>query len=368
MSLVEILIGTMLSLFLIGGLLQISNSTRVNNKLSDSLTEVQENGRFALEQVVSAVRYRGFQGCITSKVSLGAAGDSGDVASNKAKGIFVPSNTEGHIRGYDVGSDGSWNEVPPLADLAALANNGDPAAIDNSDVISIMYASPTKATLAVDMEKRDDTIEITSNPLRLKKGDLDYIGNCASIEAFRITNEVSDEEPFLLEHDSSLNEEPLGYGAVSSSSNTFFNGVYKAEDSSIRTLRVDTFYVGDTGRVGPSGNPIYALYRLDAMGETTELIEGVENLQVYYGEETNATDNIVRYVPATDVGDWANIKSVQLYMLIASTEASRNSTDDKLYDLGGFKVGSTSGADAQINADKRMRRVFSTTVNLRNIF
>ena len=144
-SLVEILIGTVLSLFLIGGLLQIANSTQNNNKLAGAMTELQENGRFALDEVVSALRYRGFQGCLTSKDELDTTGSNDEntaVFVNHASGLNVPSMNIGHLRGYDVSPTGTW--APALTgddpDLAALQTTVDPAPRPGSDIVSLTYA------------------------------------------------------------------------------------------------------------------------------------------------------------------------------------------------------------------------------------
>jgi len=62
-TLLELLIAMSMGLFLTASILQILTQTQVNHRLEDSLSEVQENGRFALEEIASSLRYRGFTSC-----------------------------------------------------------------------------------------------------------------------------------------------------------------------------------------------------------------------------------------------------------------------------------------------------------------
>ena len=62
-SLVELLIGLVLGLFLTGGAVQTFMVTKTSYRFSDSLARVQENGRFALELISRDLRMTGFFGC-----------------------------------------------------------------------------------------------------------------------------------------------------------------------------------------------------------------------------------------------------------------------------------------------------------------
>lgn len=375
LTLVEILIGTVLSLFLIGSLLQLSQSTRNNNQISSSLTELQENGRFAVEQMVNALRYRGFQGCLTSKDEVEADGESESDTSvyvTQADGLNIPSMDEGHLRGYDVSAAGTWAPLPTHADMTALSGTIDPTPRAGSDIISLTYANPRGVPLAESMTKRDDNLTIEHNNFGFEQGDVVFIGNCTSIESFRISNEVSEDAPFVLEHAASMNaltgNPNKTRDNVSASTNTFLDQIYETGDSAIRLYNSDTYYVADTGRNGPQGGDIYALYKLDAQGDTTELIEGIENIQILYGEETDATTNTIRYVPAsTGDLDMKKVKSIQISMLVHSISQSRQSYDQNTYSLLDQDIAHESTTITH-QGNKMMRRTYTTTVNLRNQF
>ncbi len=112
------------------------------------------------------------------------------------------------------------------------------------------------------------------------------------------------------------------------------------------------FYVG----IGASGQP--ALFQMDFGGDGVpeELIEGVENIQVMYGE-LDIFGN-VNYLEADAVVTPGNIVSIRVSLLVRSNEAADLEVDDQTYDLQGTIVDPID--------DSRLRQVFSTTVAVRN--
>jgi type IV pilus assembly protein PilW len=63
LSLIEILVSLMISLFLIAGVIQLFISSKQTYRSYDALSRLQENGRFALEAMSRDVRMAGFTGC-----------------------------------------------------------------------------------------------------------------------------------------------------------------------------------------------------------------------------------------------------------------------------------------------------------------
>jgi type IV pilus assembly protein PilW len=93
-------------------------------------------------------------------------------------------------------------------------------------------------------------------------------------------------------------------------------------------------------------------------GAADELISGVENMQVLYGEGTGNGD-VTRYISADKVTDWANVLTVRL-ALLASSEAgvSGTSSGQKYVLLDAPPI--TAG-------DTLVRRLYTTTITLRNL-
>lgn len=113
--------------------------------------------------------------------------------------------------------------------------------------------------------------------------------------------------------------------------------VYQSNICNTALARVTKIY---SIRTGQSGNP--ALFRSTNGGDPEELVEGIENLQILYGEDTDG--NIVpnHFVNAAGVTDMANVTSIR-FTLTARTL--------------GTNITSSGG---------RLTREFTSTVTLRN--
>lgn len=105
-----------------------------------------------------------------------------------------------------------------------------------------------------------------------------------------------------------------------------------------------------------AGSNGLGLFR-DTTGVAQELIEGVENMQIVYGEDTDADGTPNYYVPAGTAGlNMAQVVSVRVSLLIRSS-------DDLLTSQ---PIAYTYNGVATTPADRRLRRVFSSTITLRN--
>ena len=123
-----------------------------------------------------------------------------------------------------------------------------------------------------------------------------------------------------------------------------------------RLMPVETviYWVGDNG-TGP------ALWRTIGNNAAEMLVEGVQALQVAYGEDTDA-DRIANDYFAADAVAWNDVISVDLAMLVRSEETGLE-VDESTYlllepALGGMTLGPYE--------DRRQRMLFTTTATLRN--
>ena len=127
-----------------------------------------------------------------------------------------------------------------------------------------------------------------------------------------------------------------------------------------QVVPVDTvvYYIraSDTLRDGVA-NP--SLWRIIGAGAPQELIEGIEEMQVLYGEDTDGDRLVNSYVTADAVTNWAGVISVTFGMLIRSVEPNSPEEDTRTYTL---LPGNTVGP---FN-DHYERTLYTTTVTLRN--
>ncbi|MGZ8267113.1 MAG: PilW family protein [Burkholderiales bacterium] len=90
-----------------------------------------------------------------------------------------------------------------------------------------------------------------------------------------------------------------------------------------------------------------------------EVVTDVDNMQLLYGEDTNNDLVADRFVSINNVANVDNIVAVRVALLFSSAQLGVSLvTDTATYDLNGVAVGPFN--------DNRIRRVMTTTFNLRN--
>lgn len=119
-----------------------------------------------------------------------------------------------------------------------------------------------------------------------------------------------------------------------------------------------------------NGRPIPTLKMLDVTGENAgqgpiSLVEGIENLQLDYGLDTNADGYPESYTmaPATTT-DWSNVMAVRVNLLARNTECTGGYADNKSYTLGA--VGAVSAPASTCTGGDYKRHVFSELVRAVN--
>ncbi|MGI2028826.1 PilW family protein [Endozoicomonas acroporae] len=110
-------------------------------------------------------------------------------------------------------------------------------------------------------------------------------------------------------------------------------------------------------RKGSDNRQLFALYRNDV-----EMVEGVENLQILYGLENNAQ---TQYCDAKQLEDSSacpgNITHIRISMVVASSNNVHSVSESQSFDI------LNHGSDGTLTKnDRRLRRVFTTTIQLRN--
>lgn len=357
-SLVETLIASALGIFMLAGMLQVMNGTRQTNRLESALTDLQETGRFAIDALSETVSYRGFQGCmipVTLDVTEEDDVNWDNATYTQPRALNFPSTNlaQTSLRGYEVDATGQWIPDPSAistnTDIVALKTNNAIRPIPGSDVISIQFADPSGAPLSSNMNSNLSDVVIDDTSLNLQQDDLVFVGDCALGDLFRVSNMPGTTAPIALEH------------SISSNSVNSLRRAYTT-DAQLRRFHVDTFFVGDTGRRNMTNKPIYALFQYDAYGNTNELIEGVESLQVLYGEKM--ASGSVAYRTSSATLNMRKVVSVQIGLLVTSPIEAAPDVDTNTYALPGENIGPNTAIAH--SGGKFFRKVFSRTVQLRN--
>lgn len=132
-----------------------------------------------------------------------------------------------------------------------------------------------------------------------------------------------------------------------------------ATDPEVRPYFVHIYYISPNS-VGNDGIP--SLKRIEIRANnfnTVPLVEGIENMQFLYGVDTTGNGSPDSYVnDPTTIADWADVVTVQAFLLVRNLEATQGYSDDKSYTLG--------DVDIAAPGDAFKRHVYSTSVRLTN--
>jgi type IV pilus assembly protein PilW len=168
---------------------------------------------------------------------------------------------------------------------------------------------------------------------------------------------VSGTGPKSLEHGAGIDGDPDN---TTGNLSTNFGG-----DAEVMKLVTRAYYIGWRGddNNNPPGLFMQEMSK-GGMGNAQELVESVDSMQIVYGEDTNADSSADVYRLPAAVTDWSRVVSVRLGLLVRTPEQSGPDVDIKVYDV--LSDGSASDNHDPTD-DRRQRRIFGTTVQLRNL-
>lgn len=320
MTLVELMIALALGLFLVGGVLYVFLGSKINYNVNEHLSRMQENGRFGMAMLTRDLRQSGFLGCAQNVDRI--KNTLNDTASD-----YLWRFDEA-VNGFEATPSG-W--TPSLDSTIPAPKSG-------TDVVTLRRTNVDGLDVTQHNTPSAD-IKVLNNDI-LEVGDIAMVTDCKDAAIFQITNINSTGGGFNLVHNT-------GTGTPGN----FTSDLGKDFENNGKVFRMETatYYVADPG------NGVGSLWRKINDEDAEELIPGVEDLQLLYGEDTNDDRRADQYVTA-DAVNLDNVVSIRTALLVTSLDEP--STESVPYDFVHF-------SDAN-PGDNRLRREFTTTVNLRN--
>lgn len=356
-GLIELMIAITLSLVLSAAVIQVFVSSKNNYRLQDSVAILQENGRFAISYLAEDIRMAGFSGCSSiDKVAI----------NNVVKTVPTGSNTQLDPNSVLFDSSAIVRGVDNVQDSNATFGTSGLKAKDGTDVLIVRRAVSGGASVSSALAAFTSDIPINVNSLGLKNGDVLVISDCANADLFRVTTVTGAATAAQsLSHDGTVN--------TSSALSKQYG-----KEAEVLAFQSATYFVRDTTRTTPQGKPIRSLFvtmRTAGQGGVTdikndytaELVEGVEDMQLEYGVDTNAdgnnnVDTAGEYKTANNVtaAEWSKVVSVRINLLMQSTDDSGIATSGSSAQTYKFNNVETTGTDG------RLRQVFYSVVGIRN--
>lgn len=297
LTLVELMVAITAGLLLLAGIVQILISTKANYRLQEAMARMQEDGRVAMHFLSEDIRKTDYWGCQPDISDMTNGLNSG------GEGYINIGN--GGVEGTEGGAD------PDTLTLRGGAGNG-------ATVVDPFMPTPSSALFV-------------SADADLEDGDILIVSDCTGGDVFQATNVSTTGSKTTVVHNP-------GGSATPGNASGDLSKVYRG-DASIYKLQEITYSIQN----GASGEP--ALFRSEN-GVAQELVEGVEDMQILYGEDTTGDGTADRYVQADAAGlDMEAVVSIRVILTLRSADFL--SLDDS-------------------GADRRIRRYFTTTVALRN--
>lgn len=373
-TLIELLVTLVIGLVLMAGVVSIFVANRTTFNIQEELAHLQENGRFAIQMIERDLLASGFRGCKSrlgvesNGRSTGLRGADQTYASTWGEfgyaGYQETTNTlngaatdyqlnffSSPMNGFD--STGStWSGLPTSID-----DIGGTAPSANSDILTVrlvregdaeVVSHPTHAS-ALTVRNADD----------LEAGDIVMVSDCTFSAVFQVTGVTQNGVNTDLAH-------AQGGGLSPGNATTALRQRFDNQQRPGRVYKIVTrsyLVTDDPDLNDPDDGP--ALWRFDDADNPQQLVQGVEMLQIDYGvdNDTNPDGAIDVYLPASaidnnnPVANWSRVLGVRISLLLRSMDDVLDAPQ------GTINV----GTQAFVPADNFLRKVFSTTIAMRNL-
>lgn len=319
LALVEILVALVISIFLLGGIVQVYIGNRTSFSFTNALAEAQESGRFALDMMSQDLRLASEWGCIEFDP------DDTDNVNNTLNGTTVP------------GYDSDFYDFTGESGIQGFDANG----LNGADSLTIRGGKPGQANVESPFFPGASNRLTTSATTRIEAGDIVLVARCGANDL------LIDAEADILRVTTSLpttGDTQRDLRFASPKSQQFENDAVMIE------LQTVNYFIA----AGASGEP--ALFRQEFDEVAQELIEGVEDMQILYGVDSDGDEFPNQYLSADAVADFDDVVAVQVNLLLRSIDDFVAETP-QTYTFNGV---------TQTPADRRIRLVFGTTIALRN--
>ena len=362
LSLIELLIAMVMGLTLTAGVMQVYVGNTQTERDQEARARMQENGRFAVSYLAHELRMAGYLGCLATidENSINNTLDGPPPSFQPTSGIQgweANGTTPGTIRN-------SANNVAPVSSAGGSWTTSGGNIMDatmvvpGSDIVRVWNAAGTGATINSISPGGAMTV-VNSGIVDIADGDILLLSDCQRADWVQACNVQE------IGGGASINS-VLSSGCVPG--NVVSQPLGTQAGGELVKLQGTMFYVGKRGDVATNPPALFRrqLAQNAGAGNAEELVEGIESIQILYGVNLD-NDNkktVDAYLSANLVTDWARVISVRISVLVQSIEDNMLPSPAP-YTFNGITYNGASGNGA-LPADTRLRRVFTSTITLRN--
>ncbi|BAU47703.1 type IV pilus assembly protein PilW [Sulfurifustis variabilis] len=357
-NLVELMVAMTIGLLILAAVSTLLLDSKRSYVMQDGMARLQENARHAMQTIMRDLRMAGYYGCadeitsVTNTLNGSSGGEAFDV-SNPIQGSDDRSNW------YPLASPA----VPPPTDMLA-----------GTDAIAIRYLDPNTEVDVDEPFMPTTSAALHTSGSGLKVGEIVFVNDCSAGALFQITGpgNMGDAVTGTVVHNTGSD----GDSKVPGNSTKNLGKIFE-DDAKIAKYYYALYYVKESE---VSGQP--ALHRITLITEGDEvktkeyeLVEGIEDLQLLYGEDTVNGDRVPDvYRKANEVTNWSNVVSARIGLVarsLAHTDSGSKEYRPFIDTTPGYDVDGDGEYDPNYDDgpknDNYQRRVFRTTVVLRNL-
>lgn len=332
LSLVELMIAMTLGLLVIGAVAGVFLSSSRNFAQDERLSRMQENARYALHVLAEDLSMGGYWGPLMSDDNINTTARTCAEGSTDPECQSISSEST-----LTLDADCAWDGAPTDTNWA----------IDIEDPIEVSPSVADGSTAhnlytCIDASGFEDGSDILVIK-RVEGEELASTRSDASDDVGELFIRTDGNDAMLFEHSTGLPSETSA--------------------TADWRYRSNLYYIQNHFTDSGDGIPTLVRNKLegDAMDPNPEEVaQGIEHFHVLFGIDTDgdATANI--FDPNPSLSDLERVTAARIYVLARSLSADPAYENDRIYQIGDVT------RDYSASPDGFYRRVFTTTVTLRN--
>jgi type IV pilus assembly protein PilW len=335
-TIVEIMVAMAIGLVVASVVVTMFSASSRSYKVTGAMGDLQEAGRTAMGTLQRDGHGVGYRGCNSNNLN-----NSAPITNLITTPTGYLNDFATGLQGYEY-TAGNWSPALP----GAVSAPGAPVATGPSagtDVLLMRVVVGTPVVLGANMASASVDIPVTSTAgfaAAPAGGSRAIIADCGRATVFQVT--AVDGVGNTLGHAS---------GAYNSAASLL--RAFGQQDGFVMRFETHAYFVGPSVRAPATERSLWV--KVDDQAPV-QVVENVEDMQLLFGEDTDAdfVPNLFR--TADTVTNWNNVLAVQVSLLLRGAGTQDNQVITP-YTYNGAAV---------TPADRRLRRVYSATIHLRN--